>query len=176
MYASIGECLCTYSTQPDTTVGTVRFCTLYLFSLVLNFSCSLSNTSMVSSLVMTLIWTFLRKVWGGRKGEGYVPYIGTRLYLTWYECQYGTIPYTLYLKNFSRSKFLLCPFYNNKGALLWDVQIVGHSGLDEKTQGLTIHTQAVCFFHLTKPTPEKLLSFMRIKYAHNILNIYRQKY
>ena len=65
---------------------------------------------------MTLICTFLRMVWGGGKGEGYSPSVRTS---TQPDTTVGTARFrTLYLENFSRSKFLLCPFYSDKGALL----------------------------------------------------------
>ena len=72
-------------------------------------------TIQVYRLVMTLICNFLRMVWGG--GKGYSPSVRAS---TQPDTTVGTVRFrTLYLKNFSRSKLLLCPFYSNKGALLW---------------------------------------------------------
>ena len=74
------------------------------------------NTILVCRLAMWLICTFLRMVWGGGKGEGYSPSVRAS---TQPDTTVGTVRFrTLYLKNFSRSKSHLCPFYSNKGALL----------------------------------------------------------
>ena len=66
---------------------------------------------------MWLICAFLRKVWGGGKGEEYSPSVRAS---TQPDTTLGTVRFrTLYLKKFSRSKSRLCPFYRNTGAILW---------------------------------------------------------
>ena len=66
------------------------------------------KTILVCRLAMWPICTFLRIVWGGGKGEGYSPSVGAS---TQPDTTVGTVRFrTLYLKNFSRSKFLLCLF------------------------------------------------------------------
>ena len=57
----------------------------------------------------TLICSFLREVWGGRKGEGNVSSVRAS---TQPDTTVGTVRFcTLYTKVFSRSKSRLCPFY-----------------------------------------------------------------
>ena len=66
------------------------------------------NTILVCRLVMWLICAFLRIVWGVRKGEGYSPSVRASIQP---DTTVGTVRFrTQYLKHFSRSNFLLCPF------------------------------------------------------------------
>ena len=54
---------------------------------------------------------------GRREREGYSPSVRAS---TQPDTTVGTVRFgTQYLKDFSRSKYLLCPFQGNKGALLW---------------------------------------------------------
>ena len=63
---------------------------------------------LVCRLVMCEICAFLRIVWGCGKGEGYSPSVRASIQP---DTTVGTVRFrTQYLKHFSRSNFLLCPF------------------------------------------------------------------
>ena len=90
------------------------------------------NTILVCRLAMCLICAFLRMVWGGGKGEGYSPSVRAS---TQPDKTVGTVRFrTQYLKNFSCSKYLLCPFQRNKGALVWLLWVIFISEASSMTQ------------------------------------------
>ena len=97
-------------------IGERRFYDYYHISYILLLPISKDNSILVCRLAMGLICAFLRMVWGGRKGEEFLPSVRASIQP---DTSVGTVRFrTQYLKDFSGSKFLLYPFYY-KGALLW---------------------------------------------------------